>query len=50
MRRFRAASAGFHITVSELSYQERVGWSGAAYGWAHKRQEVEQEFHRERID
>jgi len=52
MRRFRAASAGFHITVFELSYQERAGWNGAEHGWlwAHKHQEVEQEFHRERID
>jgi len=25
--------AGFHITVFELSYQERDGWSGSEHGW-----------------
>ncbi len=29
----QGGSAGFHITVFEPSYQERVGWSGAEHGW-----------------
>jgi putative Mg2+ transporter-C (MgtC) family protein len=33
MRPSCTGSAGFHITVSELSYQERVGWSGVEHGW-----------------
>jgi len=41
----QGGSAGFHITVFELSYQER-----AAPGRCRKRREVEQEFHRECID
>ncbi|MGB9115163.1 hypothetical protein, partial [Bradyrhizobium sp.] len=32
MRRSRTASAGFHITVFELSYQERAGWDGVGQG------------------
>jgi putative Mg2+ transporter-C (MgtC) family protein len=33
MRPSCTGSAGFHITVFELSYQERVGWSGVEHGW-----------------
>ena len=37
-------SAGFHITVVEPSYQERVGWSGVAPGRHPKRQEADRNF------
>jgi putative Mg2+ transporter-C (MgtC) family protein len=33
MRRSCTASARFHISVFELSYQERGGWSGLEHGW-----------------
>jgi putative Mg2+ transporter-C (MgtC) family protein len=33
MRPSCTGSAGFHVTVFELSYQERIGWSGVEHGW-----------------
>jgi putative Mg2+ transporter-C (MgtC) family protein len=33
MRPSCTGSAGFHVTVFELSYQERVGWSSSEHGW-----------------
>jgi hypothetical protein len=33
MRRCVTGSAGFHMTVFELSYQECRGWAGLQHRW-----------------
>jgi hypothetical protein len=47
-------SEGFHITVFELSYQQRDGWNAAEHCWlwaaGESLQQVEQDFHGEHID
>jgi hypothetical protein len=47
-------SEGFHIRVFELSYQERDCWSGSEHCWlsgaGDRLQQIEQDFHSERID
>ena len=54
LRRQPLAARGFHMAVFLPFYQERDGSRGAAHGWLRSAgastQEVEQEFHRERVD